>query len=890
MIGTTLQSRYRIDSQLGQGGMGTVYAGHDLRLNRPVAIKVLKAASDEGRERLMREARAAAALQHPHIVTVHDVGEANGAPFVVMERIAGLSLRHAERPSFSQVVEVVRQVCDALQHAHAHGIVHRDVKPENVLVSIDGERWSAKLADLGIAWSGQDTRVTHEGAVVGSPSYLAPEQVLGVAPDGRADLYSLGVMLYELVTGRLPFVGDDPLTVLSQHLHAPVVPPRTYRADLSPALEGVILRLLAKQPEDRFASAQDASLALAEAAASTAGAEPAAAETPDRVRLLDQLARGRLISRRDEMDELRQLWTRAMRGQSHLVLISGEPGVGKTRVARELMVLARLGGATVLQGGCYEFEATTPYLPFVEALRNWVRAQDTETLRATLGATANELTRLAPEIDARIGPLPPSPALSSQEERLRLFDHVTRFLQGLAADRGLLLFLDDLHWADHGTLALLHYILRNLRGDRLLVLGAYREIELDRAHPLSAALVDWNRERLATRIPLGRFSLDETNRMLAALFGQDEVASDFAKAMHHETEGNPFFLEEVVKSLIEQGQIDHHDGEWHRLEVGELTIPQSVKAAIGRRLDRLSPECVEVLHTAAALGKKFEFNELVAIAPSGEDRVLDALDEAAAAQLVRVEREDSYIFTHDKIREVLHEELNPIRKRRLHQRIGETLEKLYPSSLDAHVQDLAYHFAESSDLRKGLEYSRSAASAAEGVHAHEEALGFLERARECADALEQPDQIAEIEASIGRVQLSRGEFTESVVHYERALALTSSPTKRAAIQGWSERSTHGSETSEAWRSWTWRSRAWTRRRNRSTGRWLSPTLRDRTTTASSTVARSSSSSRRWQSPSPQAMPSCSPSSTATWQAPTSTWRASKRASPGHAARSRWASV
>src|SRR5215470_13578296 len=161
--------------------------------------------------------------------------------------------------------------------------------------------------------------------------------------------------------------------------------------------------------------------------------------------------------------------------------------------------------------------------------------------------------------------------------------------------------------------------------------------------------------------------------------------------MHRETEGNPFFLEEVVKALIEQGQIYRGAGEWQRRDVRELTIPQSVKAAIGRRLSRLSPETVEVLHTAAAIGKIFEFAELAAVASGGEDKLLDALDEASAAQLVRPDRGEAFAFTHDKIREVLHEELNPIRQRRLHQRVGESLEKLYADSLDDHVEDLAYH-------------------------------------------------------------------------------------------------------------------------------------------------------------------------------------------------------
>jgi predicted ATPase len=293
--------------------------------------------------------------------------------------------------------------------------------------------------------------------------------------------------------------------------------------------------------------------------------------------------------------------------RGHLALLSGEPGVGKTRLAQELIGHAQRSGVTVLRGGCYEYEATTPYLPFVEALREWVHWQGPEQLRAQLGPTAAELAKLAPEIESKLGVLSPNAPLSPGEERLRLFDHAARFLQSLAAERGLLVFIDDLHWADQGTLSLLHYVLRRARNDRVLFLAAYREIELDRAHPLAAALVDWNRERLATHVALGRLSHADTAALAATLFGQESMSRAFIEALYHETEGNPFFVEEVVKSLVEQGQIYREGGHWRLKETHELALPQSVKEAIGRRLTRLSEGTVDALRTAAALGKVFAF-------------------------------------------------------------------------------------------------------------------------------------------------------------------------------------------------------------------------------------------------------------------------------------------
>ena len=512
--------------------------------------------------------------------------------------------------------------------------------------------------------------------------------------------------------------------------------------------------------------------------------------------LLRDLVRGQLVGRATESAQLEQHWHQAQQARGHLVLLSGEPGVGKTRLAQELIAHVQQAGATLMRGGCYEYEATTPYLPFIEAFRQWAHRTSTDQLRSALGGTAPEIAKLAPEIETKLGPLTPNAALPPNDERLRLFDNVARLLQALAASRGLLLFVDDLHWADQGTLSLLHYLLRNLRHERVLVLGAYRELELDRAHPLARELVDWNRERLVTRIPLSRLSHDDTCALLATLFGQDTVSADFASVLYRETEGNPFFIEEVVKSLIEQGEIYRGDGEWNRKDAHELTLPQSVKEAIGRRLDRLSEPAADALRTAAALGKIFSFRELAAVLVTNEDQLLDALDEANGAQLIRADdgkrrtgsRGDGFAFTHDKIREVLYEELNPIRRRRLHLRIGETLERLYggsaagkPLRADDHAQDLAYHFTQAGDLERSLMHLQQAAGASERVFAHDEALKHLEQAREAAEALRRTDDVAALDERIGDIHVARGTIRPAIEHYERALATAKTRAARAEL-------------------------------------------------------------------------------------------------------------
>ncbi|MEJ2190123.1 MAG: protein kinase [Acidobacteriota bacterium] len=412
-VGDVLSNRYRLDEEIGRGGMGVVFRAWDVELERRVAVKILAALLRVGdaRERLFREARAAAALSHPRVVAVYDVGEHHNMPYFVMELVDGPSLKERPPETLEETLAIALQICEALAHAHDHGLVHRDLKPGNILLAGGTSSPAIKLVDLGLAVRERGVRLTREGGISGTVNYMAPEQALGQPVDGRADLYALGVMLYELTTGRLPFDGDNALSVISQHLHAPVVPPRTYSPGLPQFVDCAILRLLEKAPEDRFATAAEVAKALTQ---SSDVVVPAAAG----VTALGSLARGRMVGRDAEIDALRRSWSEAVRGSGGMVLVSGEPGSGKTRLARELVDYARITGGVVLQGGCFELEAATPYLPFVEALRAWAHSTSDDELRRAVGDAGAELSRLAPELESRIGPFPEGPELSAAERRL----------------------------------------------------------------------------------------------------------------------------------------------------------------------------------------------------------------------------------------------------------------------------------------------------------------------------------------------------------------------------------------------------------------------------------------------------------------------------------------
>jgi tetratricopeptide (TPR) repeat protein len=742
-IGEFLNARYQLEAELGRGGMGRVYRAHDTLLDRDVAVKVLSAPElgAEGRARLLREARAAAGLNHANIVTVHDVGEADvapsgdGLPFIVMELVAGPSLHDRRPESLEETVAVARQVCAALEHAHAHGIIHRDLKPENVLLALGppgethplpGTSATAKLSDFGLARS-MASRLTAEGAIAGTVFYLAPELALGQAYDGRADLYALGVMLYELATGRLPFLADDPLAVITQHLHAPPVPPRARDEAIPPALDALILRLLSKDPQDRPATAAEVQRAL---------------ETPDildreaiparELSVLERIERGRLVGRERELAQMRALWQKAVAGEGQALLISGEPGIGKTRLVRELVTQVRVAGGRVLEGECYQ-EGIGPYAPFAQILRQAFEGGREEDSFGLPDFILADLLILSPALRLRYPDLPPNPALDPQAEQLRLFENVVALCTALSEQAPLLMVLEDAHWADGGTLSLLRHLARRTRRQRVMIVATYREVELDAAHPFHEVLLDLDRRKLATRLKLFRLGQEGTRDMLAALFAE-EITTEFLEGIHRETEGNPFFVEEVCKALVESGRLTFEGGRWHRPGIEELGIPQSVRLAIQSRLGRLPAQVQETLCLAAIVGREFDFDTLAQASELAEEPLVDALERAERAQLIGElsgQAGGTFSFTHGLIPATVIEGLSGLRRRRLHGRVAAVLEALPPDD-GTHLPALAYHYSQAGVEDKALHYLTRAGDQARASYANQDAVRYYSQALELA--------------------------------------------------------------------------------------------------------------------------------------------------------------
>jgi tetratricopeptide (TPR) repeat protein len=747
-----VNDRYRVKKFLGEGGKKKVYLVHDNVLDRDVAFALIKTEKlDDGtRLRFSREAQVMGRLgDHPNIMTIYDMGDENGQPYIVLPLmpkgdVEGLIEKAPERYlPIEQAIGIAKAVCRGLEYAHAKGIIHRDIKPGNVWLSGDG---TVKVGDFGLALAVDMSRLTNEGMMVGTYYYMPPEQAMGGDITTKADLYSLGAMLYEMVTGRPPFTGDDAVAIIGQHINTPPVSPNWHRPDLPPALAALTMRLLEKDPQKRPGSATEVlemleSIEAGKAEEVSSEQSKALADNP--------LYRRVFVGREAELRQLQSCFDAAASGQGSLTMVVGEPGIGKTALCEQLATYAGLRGGRALVGHCYEEGSLSlPYLAFVEALKTYAQARDVNQLRKELGPGAADVARIVSEIRERLR-IQPRPKGDPGEERYRLLQAVSDFLGSAAIAKPLLIVLEDLHSADGGTLEMLGHVARNLGDKRLLLVGTYRDIEVDRTHPLSASLAELRRLPHFGRVLLRGLNADEVRRMLSSIAGQD-VPWGLAEAVHRQTEGNPLFVQEVVRYLAEEGVIERDEGRWRAKSDTpvEMRIPDGLRDVIGKRLSGLSESCNKVLSVAAVIGRDFQMEVLQKVAGIGDDELFEALEEASKAAVIE-ERTGagakvSYRFAHAFFRQTLYEEIIAPRRIRLHQQVARALEEIYSDRLEQHAAELAEHFSYSSDradLEKAVSYGEMAARRATDVYSYGEAVRLLEQALKVQEVLDPEEKL-----------------------------------------------------------------------------------------------------------------------------------------------------
>ncbi len=439
--------------------------------------------------------------------------------------------------------------------------------------------------------------------------------------------------------------------------------------------------------------------------------------------------RDAFVGRQDVLCVLQAALADALNGRGRVVLLTGEPGIGKTRTASEFAEQARGAGACVLWGVCYDGEWAPPFGPFAEAIAAYARQAESDTLRDALGFGASSIARVIPAVRERLPDVPEPSSLQPDEERFRLLDAVSQFLIAVAGRTPLILVLDDLHWADKGSIAMLRHVARFAPQHRVLLLGTYRDAELDALHPLTDALGALYRETTCERILLKGLDAADVAQLIADSQVPAERRDTVADAINAVTNGNPFFVREVLHYLVEERQLAGAWTDGSRTTVDRIIIPDSVRQVLNRRVRRLGGETGRLLSAAAAFGGSFDLNVAAHVARLDEAVALNAIDAALRAQLVRpAETAERYAFTHALIRETLYSEPSPSRRVRLHRQIAEAMEHRYGDLVGEHAVAVAQQYHRSKDLpgaERGVTYAVAAADRAEAMYAHDEVARLL---------------------------------------------------------------------------------------------------------------------------------------------------------------------
>lgn len=786
-------SHYKIESTLGQGGMGVVYLATDDLLQRPAALKFLPpelSQDPEARRRFLNEGRAAATLNHPNAAVLYEVGTEGNEIFLAMEYVPGATLREliASGPlSWNEVLEMSLEILGALREAHAKGIVHRDIKGANIKRTPEGR---VKVMDFGLAKILGGSTVTRSDAILGTASYMSPQQIVGQEVDGRSDLFSLGVVMYELLTGRLPFVGDQSVAVAHAILHEDPITIRELTPEVPADLEHIVFKAMMKNPQERYQSAEEMAEDLVRFRDHDRRRRAGVHEELDLAATREVISARRerflapMVGRDRPMERLVALHQEVRVGEGAAVCVAGEAGIGKSRLVEEFCRFCRREGTRVLVASSLFGGSASSYQLFAEALRQYFALRGVDSAQALQRFLFDRAPRIAGSIPvlsrflrfafATNGP-------TSEEELWEVLDQVICFI---SEERPLVLVLEDLQWADEGSVRLFHFLTRRAPGRRMFLLGTYRPEEAiseadGRPHPLQTALRILGREDRFERIELARLSRGEVMEVLARLYPGNDWGEEFGTLLYREAEGNPFFMVEILKLLTAEKILAKRDGVWTlATTVDKISIPEKVYDVVMRRLSRLGEREREILELGAVEGDVFHSGTILRGLGLERMPLLKTLQFLEQIHHLIHAAGPQYHFDHSKIREILYASIPPELRIEYHTVVGQFLAESFGES-EEHAGVIAHNLLAAGLKSEALPYLILSANAAARLFAHADAIRYLERAESLLHDLhphnpptERVRDLIEIRQRRGDQEYAAGRYRAALVSYEIALELT----------------------------------------------------------------------------------------------------------------------
>lgn len=807
---------YRLVKKIGSGGMGEVYQGEDTKLGRTVAIKVLPASANQNvtaKRRFLKEAQSASALNHPNIVTIHAIEEAEGLDFIVMEFIDGQTLKamieHDGALPLAKLLDIGIQVADALEAAHEISLVHRDIKSANILVTPRGH---AKVLDFGLAKIVRTIadaidneaptlmNLTDEGTVMGTAAYMSPEQTRGETLDARSDIFSLGCVLYEAATRSLPFAGPSMLAIMHAIATSDPTAPSRIRPELPREFDLIIERALAKEKERRYQSVAEMAEALRSLRTTLTGQWSGTPIIYDKD--LIEARSSAFVGREPELQKLEGILQQAVGGMGRLVFITGEPGIGKTSLSDEFLRRARTKyhGLLVSRGRCVEQYGTgEAYLPFLDAVGALLDGPGRERLAAVMRTYAPTWCTQLPAAFSSTGAFDRLQQETIGATKERMMREMGDALGQLATTFPIVLLLEDLHWADPSSVDLLRHLCQRISSQRLLVAGTLRPEDIERSnHPLKSYKAEMLAHRLCEEVALESLGREHIVEYMNATFSPNDFPPELASLIHDKTEGHPLFATNLLQYLSERGDIGRTNAHWslvRPLSELDLEAPESVRSMISKKIDALEEEERRTLQYASVEGA--EFLSTVAASLLGVDEV-DLEERLAHLQkthrLVEIRGEEDlpdgslatrYRFSHALYQNFLYGDLVAKRRVMLHRQAGEQLVRHYGKRAPQIATQLALHFEQGRDFPRAVEYLSHAGDNATKLYANAEAAEHYSNAISLVEKLPedaQSETLVNLYQKRGGVNMALSRFAESVDDYTSMLKhqeALGSPEKQA---------------------------------------------------------------------------------------------------------------
>ena len=768
-----INDRYQVEKLLGQGGMGRVYLANDNKEKQKVAIKVIHLDPGDSHLRFKREFRLMSRLEHPHVVSTVESGQHNDKPFLVMSYLSGGSLDQNYGGGAKDIkdtvsrLELIIQTCEALSYIHSQNIIHRDLKPDNIMLESDQEgNEKVFLMDFGLAkrTSQETMALTQKGAMMGTIAYMSPEQAQGNNVDARSDLYALGCILYWILVGEPPLVGNSFVETMLKKMSGFAEPPSLHKSFLPHALDDINLKLLARNPADRYSIARDIIADLRSVQAELAKEltlDQSLSFTEQKITSeevgLAQLFNVPLLGRDDVWQKLCQASKKLTKGSGSTFIIEAEMGMGISYLLTEFGREVRSHNHSVLNLQ-HQQGVNAPYQAWKTALIEFQKQHKSSFSHALKGLEA-DLAILLPEL--KQDTTNNFYGLPADIIQLRLYNAVDKLLARLAEENSLTLIADNSQLADEAELGLLSYLARGASGEKLLIAIA---LHPDQA---PAKVLKDLRAIEAESLILKPLSSETMQELITALLG-GEVEQQLVSYLMDRVAGNPFFVKEILTALLKDKYIGRRAGLWEWTRA-ETAIPASIEDILMQNLERLSEDAQKVASVASAIGRTFDFELLQELLQADEDELLDHLDELLRAKVIEELDEENYRFSHLILREILHERLMLRRRHNYHQKIANILSERKNTPLET----LADHYAETKIPEKAVPYALEAAHKAEKVFANDVAERYFRLALKCiekgSESNEYVSQQAQIQLELGKTLERIGRWDEAKILYEKSL-------------------------------------------------------------------------------------------------------------------------